>query len=106
MEHKGRTALVTGATGGLGEAEVEALAREGADVLILDVKEGEKADTVAARLPDGAGRVRFVACDLALPQEPRGLGRRLDGGVGGIDIVVTNAASSPLKPIDTYDLAE
>jgi NAD(P)-dependent dehydrogenase (short-subunit alcohol dehydrogenase family) len=106
MEHKGRTALVTGATGGLGEAEVEALAREGADVLMLDVKEGEKADAIAARLPEGAGRVRFVACDLSRPQEAQDLVRRLDGEVGGVDILVNNAAINPLKPIDAYDLAE
>ena len=56
MEHKGRTALVTGATGGLGVAECEALAREGADVLMLDVKEGEKAEEIAARLPAGVRR--------------------------------------------------
>ena len=84
----------------------EALAREGADVLMLDVKEGEKADAIAARLPEGAGRVRFVACDLSRPQEAQDLARRLDGEVGGIDILVNNAAINPLKPIDTYDLAE
>ena len=46
MQHKGRTGLVTGATGGLGEAQSEAL---------------------ASRLPEGAGRVRFVSCDLSRP---------------------------------------
>ena len=73
---------------------------------MLDVKEGEKADAIAARLPEGAGRVRFVACDLSRPQEAQDLARRLDGEVGGIDILVNNAAINPLKPIDTYDLAE
>src|SRR3954451_16526340 len=95
MEQKGRNVLVTGATGGLGEAEVEALAREDADVLMLDVKEGEKADAIAARLPEGAGRVRFVACDLSRPQEAQDLARRLDSEVGGIDILVNNAAINP-----------
>ncbi len=67
MEHQGRTALVTGATGGLGVAECEALAREGANVLMLDVKGGEAADALNARLPDECGRARFVRCDLADP---------------------------------------
>lgn len=106
MEHKGRTALVTGATGGLGVAECEALAREGADILMLDVKEGEKAEAVAARLPEGAGRLRFVPCDLADPAAAKALAQQLDAEVGGIDILINNAAINPLKPIDAYDLAE
>ena len=106
MEHKGRTALVTGGTGGLGEVECEALARAGANVLMLDVKEGHKADEVNARLPADAGRVRFVECDLADPQATKDLAARLDAEAGGIDIVINNAAINPLKPIDGYDLAE
>src|SRR4051794_28098903 len=106
MEHEGRTALVTGATGGLGGAECEALAREGANVLMLDVKDAQMADEINARLPPGAGRVRYVACDLTNPQAAKDLVRRLDGEVGGIDILVNNAAINPLKPIDAYDLAE
>lgn len=106
MEHKGRWALVTGATGGLGVAQTEALAREGAGVVMLDVKEGEKAAAIAAALPPGAGAVRFVACDLADPKATEALVRRLDTELGGIDIVVNNAAINPLKPIDAYDLDE
>ena len=106
MEHKGRTALVTGGTGGLGVVECEALAREGANVLMLDVKEGHKAEEVNAKLPADAGKVRFIACDLANPQATKDLAARLDAEVGGIDIVINNAAINPLKPIDGYDLAE
>jgi 3-oxoacyl-[acyl-carrier protein] reductase len=106
MEHKGRMALVTGATGGLGVAECEALAREGADVLMLDVKEGHKADEINAKLPVDAGRVRFVPCDLVAPQAAKDLAMRLDAEVGGIDILINNAAINPLKPIDAYELVE
>ena len=106
MEHKGRTALVTGGTGGLGVVECEALAREGANVLMLDVKEGHKADEINATLPADAGKVRFIACDLANPQATKDLAVQLDAEAGGIDILVNNAAINPLKPIDGYDLAE
>lgn len=103
---KGKTALVTGATGGLGVAQTEALAREGADVLMLDVKGGEEATAIRGRLPGGAGAVRYVDCDLADSQGSQDLARKLDTEVGGIDILVNNAAINPLKPIDGYDLAE
>ncbi len=106
MEHEGRTALVTGATGGLGVAESRALAEAGADVLMLDIKGREVADALGAELPKGAGAVRFVECDLADPEGAQDLARRLDGEVGGIDILINNAAINPLKPVDGYDLAE
>jgi NAD(P)-dependent dehydrogenase (short-subunit alcohol dehydrogenase family) len=106
MEHKGRTALVTGATGGLGVAECKALAREGADVLMLDVKGEAVVKALADELPPGAGWLRFVHCDLADPASAQDLVRGLNDEVGGIDILVNNAAINPLKPIDGYDLAE
>ena len=106
MEHKGRTALVTGATGGLGVAESLALAKAGADVLMLDIKGGEVVDELAAEVPSGAGRLRFIACDLADPSAAKALVQGLDAEAGGIDILVNNAAINPMKPIDGYDLAE
>lgn len=106
MEHKGRTALVTGATGGLGVAESKGLALAGANVLMLDVKGREVAEALAGELPEGAGAVRFVGCDLVDPEAAQDLVRLLDKEVGGIDILVNNAAINPLKPVDGYDLAE
>lgn len=106
MEHKGRTALVTGATGGLGVAESLALAREGADVLMLDVKGGDVVEKLAADVPSGAGRLRFVDCNLADPEAAKAQVLRLDEEAGGIDILINNAAINPMKPIDGYDLDE
>ncbi len=106
MEHQGRTALVTGATGGLGVAECAALAGSGADVLMLDIKGEEVVDAIRQDLPAGSGKLRFVACDLADPQAAQDMVKGLDQEVGGIDILVNNAAINPLKPIDGYDLAE
>jgi NAD(P)-dependent dehydrogenase (short-subunit alcohol dehydrogenase family) len=103
---QGKTALVTGATGGLGVAQTEALAHEGAQVLMLDVKGGEEAVAIRGRLPTEAGSVRYVDCDLADSAAAQDLARKLDVEVGGIDILINNAAINPLKPIDGYDLAE
>ena len=79
---QGKTALVTGATGGLGVAQTEALAREGAAVLMLDVKGEEEAVAIRERLPAGAGAVRYVGCDLADSQAAQDLARKLDAEAG------------------------
>jgi 3-oxoacyl-[acyl-carrier protein] reductase len=106
MNLGGKTALVTGATGGLGVAESEALARAGADVLMLDVKGGDAVAAIQDRLPAGAGKPRFVEVDLADVRTAQARVRELDQEVGGIDILVNNAAINPLKPIDGYSLDE
>lgn len=105
-ELKGKTALVTGATGGLGVAECTTIAQAGADVLMLDIKGAEIAQQVMDALPSVAGSVRFVACDLAHPVDAQNQIRQLNSEVEGIDILINNAAVNPLKPIDDYDLAE
>jgi len=107
----GRTALVTGGSGGIGRAIVEALARAGARTVSLDnrVDPGE-AQTAAldTRLAGciGAGAVSFVAADLAEPVAAAGIVRAEAAKLGGFDIVINNAAINPLKPVDGYDLAE
>ena len=106
MQLRSKNALVTGATGGLGVAQSEALARAGAAVLMVDIKGGAAAETINARLPDEAPKLRFVHCDLVDPRAAQRLVRELDAEVGGIDVLINNAAINPLKPIDGYPLEE
>jgi len=106
MELKGQWALVTGAAGGLGCAESKALAEAGAHVLMLDIKGKDKVGELKAGLAAGSGELRLVEGDLADPKAARDLAAKLDQEVGGIGIIVNNAAINPLKPIDGYDLDE
>jgi 3-oxoacyl-[acyl-carrier protein] reductase len=106
MELAGRWALVSGATGGLGVAQSRALAGEGAGVLMLDIKGEDAVGELRDGLPPGAGELRFVHCDLADPEAAKAQVAALDGELGGIDILINNAAINPLKPIDGYDLDE
>jgi 3-oxoacyl-[acyl-carrier protein] reductase len=104
---EGKVALVTGGAGGLGVAECETLARAGARVVMFDLA-SSAGEAEAAAINDriGAGRVRFVAGDLKdLPAAKA----KVDGLVselGGIDILVNNAAINPLAPIESYSLEE
>jgi short-subunit dehydrogenase len=80
----GRTALLTGATGGLGRAIAMALAQRGASVL-LSARKPEALEALAAGLPGDGHRV--LPADLAEP----GAGERLAGEAGGVDLLVANA---------------
>jgi short-subunit dehydrogenase len=84
MELAGRSALLTGATGGLGRAIAAALAGRGAK-LVLSGRKAEALETLAAELPGGEHRV--LPADLAEP----GAAERLAVDAGEVDILVANA---------------
>ncbi|MBX8687263.1 SDR family oxidoreductase [Mycobacterium sp. 20091114027_K0903767] len=90
---QGRTALVTGSTGGLGVAIAKALAAQGAFVVVSG-RNKERGDAVVAEIRAAGGRAEFVAADLgAGGDEVRRLAREATAAAGGrLDILVNNAA--------------
>ncbi|HEY8082499.1 MAG TPA: SDR family NAD(P)-dependent oxidoreductase, partial [Solirubrobacterales bacterium] len=84
MELSGRTALLTGATGGLGRAIAKSLSARGS-VLLLSGRKREALEELAAELP-GDGH-RALPADLAEP----GAAERLAAEAGEVDVLVANA---------------
>jgi 3-oxoacyl-[acyl-carrier protein] reductase len=83
----GRNALVTGATGGIGEAIARALHGCGAVVTISGTRT-EKLDALAGKL---AGRVHVLPCNLAVREEAESLVAGAEAAMGHVDILVNNA---------------
>jgi NAD(P)-dependent dehydrogenase (short-subunit alcohol dehydrogenase family) len=90
---RGQTALVTGATSGIGRATAIALAREGAEVIVRDRDPG-RGDQVVAEITGALGKARFVAADLSDPTEIR----HLADEAGDVDVLVNNAGFSWFGP--------
>jgi len=84
----GKTALVTGATGGIGEAIATALHAQGATVAITGRREAELARVAQAL---GGARVIVAPADLSDAVAPAVLVERIEGEAGGLDILVNNA---------------
>jgi 3-oxoacyl-[acyl-carrier protein] reductase len=87
----GRTALVTGASSGIGLATSRALAAEGAGVVMVARDPARLADA-AAEVGEGA---RAVASDVTDPSAPA----RLVAAAGVVDILVSNAGTSGVRPL-------
>jgi NAD(P)-dependent dehydrogenase (short-subunit alcohol dehydrogenase family) len=98
---QGQTALVTGATSGIGRAIALALARDGAEVVVHGRSAERGAETVATIIGDG-GRARFAGADLGNPEEIEGLPAQ----VGDIDVLVNNAGFSAWGPTAGFDMVE
>jgi NAD(P)-dependent dehydrogenase (short-subunit alcohol dehydrogenase family) len=101
-----RTALITGASRGLGRALALSLAGDGWS-LVVDGRDVAALDGVAAELrAAGSAAVRAVAGDVADPAHRRQLAVAA-GELGGLDVLVNNAGAlgpSPLPPLATYPL--
>ena len=93
----GRVAIVTGGGGGLGSGICPALAAAGAAVAVAG-RTKEKIDCVVAEIVAGGGRAIAVEVDIADRQSVETLTERVMSELGGIDILVNNAAVYHRKP--------
>jgi NAD(P)-dependent dehydrogenase (short-subunit alcohol dehydrogenase family) len=83
---EGSTALVTGATAGIGYAIALELARQGAEIIVHG-RNAERGAKAVQQIENEGGRARFIAADLSVPDDVR----RLAAEAGDVDILVNNA---------------
>ena len=89
---KGRNALVTGSTRGIGAAIAEALAAEGCNVMLNGFGEADAIEMERARLAETYGvEVAYDGADLGAADQVDALTAAAEAAFGGIDILVNNA---------------
>ncbi len=103
----GKTALVTGASRGIGRASALALAKAGAQVLVHYGSAQKEADAVVEEIRKAGGRAEKVGADLSLPNGPHELARQVRIIVGDrLDILVANAGISKAATIEDTTVAD
>lgn len=98
IDLSGRTALVTGASSGIGKAVAGRLVRSGATVLLMARGEEALAHTVAEIGRGGPGGAEGIVCDVTDAEGVRRAVARAEEKYGRIDILVNNAGSSFRRP--------
>jgi NAD(P)-dependent dehydrogenase (short-subunit alcohol dehydrogenase family) len=103
----GKTALVTGASRGIGRASALALAKAGAQVLVHYGSGAKEAEAVVAQIRKAGGRADAVAADLAAPEGPHKLAKRAREIIGDrLDILIANAGVSKAATIEDTTIAD
>ena len=103
LQLKGKCALITGSSRGLGYATALALAKEGCRVAV-NSRDQAKASAAAQAIADETGvQVVGLAGDVTLPELPEQLVAEAARIFGGLDILITNAGGPPSGPFESFD---
>lgn len=99
---EGKTALVTGATSGIGEAAALALAAEGVAVA-LSGRRTDRLEALAKRIIGGGGRAQAITADVSSEDQVREMVRAAHTELERLDILINNAGVMLLGPIGDAD---
>jgi glucose 1-dehydrogenase len=102
---KGKVALVTGASLGIGRAAARALANAGADVALLDIAHRQEAEESVEAIRAAGRRAMFIETDVGDNAAVERAVTEVASQFGRLDIAVTNAAYSDRAPFYEADLA-
>jgi NAD(P)-dependent dehydrogenase (short-subunit alcohol dehydrogenase family) len=95
--HEGKTAVISGAASGIGQASAIRLAEEGAEIIIADRDKAEKTLQLIAEV---GGKATAVQCDVTNPASVKALKAAVENGGGCCDILINNAGIYPMQTFD------
>lgn len=100
---RGKTALVTGSTSGIGLAVLQALAAQGANVAMNGSRPAEEAEEARRRIEtDSKVEARYFQADMSSPSEIAQMIARAEEAFGSVDILVNNAGVQFVAPIEDF----
>jgi len=100
---KGKTALITGSTSGIGQGIAEMFASQGSNIVLNGFGRSDEIEALRARLASDHGvTVRYDGADMTRPDEIEAMVRKAVVELGSVDILVNNAGIQHVAPIDEF----
>jgi 3-hydroxybutyrate dehydrogenase len=106
MKLAGKTAVITGAAGGIGRAIAELYVAEGATVAIADLKLDAAEATAAALSKAGPGKALAIAMDVSSEEQVNNGIAKVIATCGAIDIAISNAGIQIVYPLQDFPFAD
>ena len=104
MRLKGKTAIVTGASNGMGSSVSKLFAIEGANVVLADV-DFEAGQQLVEEISEGGGNAHFEICDVSNEENWQSMTSNVLAKYGSVDILVNNAGISSTSTSDLLSTA-
>jgi 3-hydroxybutyrate dehydrogenase len=100
---KGKTALVTGSTSGIGLGIAEAFAREGANIVLNGLGRADDVEGLRSKMEREHGvAVRYDGADMTRPETIEAMVKKAIAEFGAVDVLVNNAGIQHVAPIDEF----
>jgi 3-hydroxybutyrate dehydrogenase len=100
---KGKTALVTGSTSGIGLAMVRAFAEKGANVVLNGSRSPDEIEQARAGIErDFSVKALYLSADMSVPAQIAQMMAEAERALGSIDVLVNNAGIQHVEPIESF----
>ena len=104
---KGKNALITGSTSGIGLGIAEGFAKEGLNLVLNGFGDAAEIEKLRASLASKYGvKVLYDGADMSNPGQIEAMMRKAASDLGGVDILVNNAGIQHVAPVEDFPLAK
>ncbi len=100
---KGKTAIITGSTSGIGQGMAYALAKQGANIMLNGLGDAAQIETERAKMEKEMGsKILFNGADMTKPDQIEALIKETKSKFGSVDIIVNNAGIQHVAPVEEF----
>ncbi len=100
---KGKTAIVTGSTSGIGQGMARALAKQGANIMLNGLGDAAQIEKDRAAMEKETGsKILFNGADMTKPDQIEALIKETKSKFGSVDIIVNNAGIQHVAPVEEF----
>lgn len=104
MDLKGKTALVTGSTSGIGLGLAQGFAQAGMTVVMNGFGDPDAIEAARQGLEAHGGAARYIGADMSKPDEIAGMVAAVEEEFGVIDVLVNNAGIQTVSPVEAFPI--
>ena len=104
---KGKNAVVTGSTSGIGLGIAEGFAKEGVNLVLNGFGDAAEIEKIRAELASKYGvKVTYDGADMSKPEQIEAMMKKASADLGGVDILVNNAGIQHVAPVEEFPVAK